>query len=89
MAQAGYKIRDQTGVHFVTCAVVQWIDISTRSTYVEIVVDSLNFCAKEKGLLVHAWVLMPNHLHLIVSAKDGQVLSDILRDFKKFTAGKY
>ena len=29
---------------------------------------------------------MSNHLHLIVEANDGYNLSDILRDFKKFTS---
>ncbi len=88
MAQSGYKIRDQQQVHFITCTVVQLVDIFTRSVYADLVIESLNFCTKEKGLFVHAWVLMPNHLHAILSAKDGYILSDILRDFKKFTAGK-
>jgi len=87
MAQAGYKIRNQTEVHFITCTVVQWVDVFTRSAYADIVIDSLNFCITQKGLLVHAWVIMPNHLHIIVSAKDGIELSNIIRDFKKFTAG--
>ena len=29
---------------------------------------------------------MSNHLHLIAGSKDGYILSDILRDFKKFTS---
>ena len=29
---------------------------------------------------------MSNHIHLIARAKEGYVLSDIIRDFKKFTA---
>jgi REP element-mobilizing transposase RayT len=64
------------------------VDIFTRSVYADLVIESLNFYKREKGLCVHAWVLMPNHLHAILSAKDGFILSDILRDFKKFTAGK-
>jgi REP element-mobilizing transposase RayT len=31
---------------------------------------------------------MPSHLHLIVSAEDGKSISDIMRDFKKFTSKK-
>jgi putative transposase len=31
---------------------------------------------------------MSNHLHAIVAARDGYKLSDILRDFKKFTSQK-
>ena len=31
---------------------------------------------------------MPNHLHMIVSANDEDSVSDIMRDFKKFTSKK-
>ncbi|MCX2744392.1 transposase [Mangrovivirga sp. M17] len=82
----GYKIRDQNGLYFVTFAVVEWVDVFTRRNYAEIVVDSLIFCQKNKGLEIYAWCLMSNHLHLIVAAKKGFNLSDILRDFKKYTA---
>ena len=88
MALAGYKIRNPEGIYFLSCAAVQWVDIFTRPVFADVVVESLRFCAEKKGLIIHAWVLMPSHIHLIVSAKTGFVLSDILRDFKKYTAGK-
>jgi putative transposase len=88
MAEGGYKIRNQEGLYFVTFTVVQWIDLFTRPVFAEIVVDSLNFCVRKKGLQVHCWVLMPNHFHGILSAAESLNLSDIIRDFKKFTAGK-
>ncbi|MGI4729399.1 MAG: transposase [Janthinobacterium lividum] len=31
---------------------------------------------------------MPSHLHLIASAEEGIMLTDIMRDFKKFTSKK-
>jgi REP element-mobilizing transposase RayT len=81
-----YKIVNPTGAYFITTAVVGWIDIFTRQVYVEIVLDSLRYCIKEKGLQLHAYVIMSNHLHLIVSANGKDSLSDIMRDFKKFTS---
>ncbi len=51
------------------------------------VVDSLNFCIDKKGLEVYAWVIMTNHIHLIISSSR-EDLSAIIRDFKKFTATK-
>ena len=51
-------------------------------------VESLDYCQKNKGLVIHAWVLMTNHIHLIVSVDGSIALSDILRDFKKFTSKK-
>ncbi len=87
MKDDGYKIRDQFGVHFITFAVIQWIDIFSRYCYVETVLNSLKYCIKEKGLCLHAWCIMSNHLHLIVSTEKGN-LSDILRDFKSYTSKK-
>jgi len=72
----------------VTCTVVGWIDIFSRKTYRDIVIDCLQFCRAEKGLLLHAYIIMSNHLHLVVQAgpKSTFTLSEIIRDFKKFTA---
>jgi putative transposase len=84
----GYKIRDQFAIHFITFAVVQWVDVFTRKEYADIVVDSLRYCQKNKGLKVHAWCIMSNHLHLILSAGGSNTLSDILRDFKKYTSSQ-
>lgn len=83
---SGYKIRDQEDIHFLTLTVVQWVDVFTRSMYSDIVVESLRHCQKEKGLKIYAWCLMSNHLHLVCSASGTVSLSDILRDFKKFTS---
>ncbi len=88
MSIYGYKIRDQNAVHFITFAVIQWADVFTRKEYAEIVIDSLLFCKGKKGLNIHAWCIMPNHLHLIISARVPFQLSDIIRDLKKFTSAK-
>jgi REP element-mobilizing transposase RayT len=85
MDVGGYKIRNQKEMHFVSFAVVGWVDVFTRKEYKDIVVENLKFCQKEKGLLLHGWCIMSNHVHLITSAKN-ENLSDILRDFKKFTS---
>jgi len=64
---------------------VQWVDVFSRRCYVETVLESMRHCIKEKGLKLHAWCIMSNHLHLIISAEKGN-LSAIIRDFKKFTS---
>ena len=85
MSEGGYKIRHQGAIHFITFAVVEWVDVFTRKDYRDIVLDSIRYCQNEKGLILHSWCIMSNHLHLIVSAKN-EDLSDVLRDFKKFTS---
>ena len=76
------------GLYFLTMTVVDWVDIFTRPVYKHIIVDALRFCQEKKGLRLHAWCLMSNHLHLIASTTENKSLSDILRDFKQFTSRK-
>ncbi len=57
-----YIIRNQQTVHVVPFAVVEWVDGLTRREYAYLVVERLNYCHREKDLLIHAWCLMPNHL---------------------------
>ncbi len=85
MSEGGYKIHNKAGIHFITFAVVEWVDVFTRKVYRDIVLDSLKHCIKEKGLILHAWCLMSNHIHLVISSKENN-LSEILRDFKKYTS---
>jgi REP element-mobilizing transposase RayT len=84
---SGYQIRDQFAAHFITPAIVDWVDIFTRKIYRDIVVDSLNFCISHKALNVYGYVIMTNHLHLIVKSENG-TLSNTIRDFKKFTSAQ-
>ncbi len=81
-----YKITDQQGLYFVTSTVVEWIDVFTRKDYKDIVINSLKHCQEKKGLHIFGWVIMSNHLHMIASCKDGNDLSHVLRDFKKYTS---
>jgi putative transposase len=86
---SAYKFNDPDGVYFVTFTVVEWVDVFTREDYTNIVLESLRYCESEKGLEIYAWVIMSNHLHLIISRKnEGNGLSEIVRDFKKYTASK-
>ena len=81
----GYVIRDQTLPHFITATVVDWIDVFTRQTYRDSVIESLDYCIKNKGMILYGYVIMSNHIHLILQSQEGK-LSALVRDFKKFTA---
>ena len=82
---AGYKIRNQSAMHFLTFTIEGWIDLLSRRIYKDAVIDCMNFCRRNKNLLVHAYVIMSNHIHVIWTAKDNN-LSDIIRDFKTYTS---
>ena len=81
----GYIIREQEKAHFITATVVDWIDVFTRQVYRDCVIDCLNYCIANKGMIVYGYVIMSNHIHLIIQSEEVK-LSDLVRDFKKFTA---
>ncbi|MBO7417492.1 MAG: transposase [Bacteroidaceae bacterium] len=73
-------------LYFVTSTVVDWLDVFTRPLYKHLLIESLAYCQKHKGLEIYAWVLMTNHLHMIVGIDGDNQIGDVLRDFKKFTS---
>ena len=82
----GNKILDENGLHFITITIVDWIDVFTRPVYAQFILDSLNYSQRNKGLILHAYVIMPSHIHLIVRTDAPTGLSSIIKDFKSFTA---
>jgi len=83
-----YKIHDHQDVYFISFSVIEWVDALSRPYYKDILIDSFKHCQQNKGLVIYAYVIMNNHVHMIVSAAEGYNLSDILRDMKKFTSKK-
>ena len=83
----GYTIKNQAALHYVTFTVVGWVDVFTRKSYRDIIMDSLTYCQKEQGLNIYAYVIMSNHVHLIVRAENGN-LSKVIHNCRKFTATK-
>ncbi|WP_341326226.1 transposase [Methylotuvimicrobium sp. KM2] len=82
MGRSRYKIVDPKLPHFVTCTVLHWIPVFTRPATVDIVLESLRFLMQD-GLKVYAFVILENHLHLVVQSEDME--RDISR-FKSYTA---
>jgi REP element-mobilizing transposase RayT len=83
-----YKFHNPEGLYFVSFAVVRWLDVFTRNEYKQLVVDSLIFCQKEKGMEIIAWCIMTNHMHLIFRSVGVQKPERLLGDFKRFTSKK-
>ena len=85
---SNYKFHNPDGCYFVTFAVVGWVDVFTRNVYKDILIESWKYCQQKKGLLIHAYVIMTNHVHMIISRNSKNLLEDIMRDMKKFTSAK-
>jgi REP element-mobilizing transposase RayT len=51
-----------------------------------LILKDLEFYRKKYQFLLHAYVIMPDHLHLLLSLKEKGNMSIIMRDFKSHTA---
>ncbi len=83
MGRSRYKIYEPTHPHFVTCTILNWIPIFTREETVQIVFDSLKYLKKNDNLKLYAYVILENHLHMIVSSDN---LSQTIQKFKRHTS---
>ncbi len=81
----GYQTKDQEGLYYLTFQVVGWVDIFSRQVYKDIIVDNLRYCQQKKELAIFAYVIMSNHVHLMMQSQNG-TLSQTIRDFKSYTS---
>ena len=82
MGRTRYKIYEPTHPHFVTCTILHWLPIFTRKESVDIILNSLKFLQKQDNLKLHAYVILENHLHMVLRSDD---LQKSMESFKKFT----
>src|SRR6185369_9592267 len=75
-------------LRFVTTTFNRWLPLLKDESYFSIIANSLNFVSSKYNTDILAYVIMPNHLHLILFFSDAVKLSDYMRDFKKYTSGE-
>ena len=82
-----YQFMDGVFVYYVTFTITDWLPIFITPEPIQVIVDSLVYSIKEKGLRINAYVIMPNHMHMIVfdAHFDNSRLQQSLSDFRKYT----
>ncbi len=83
MGRSRYKIYEPTHPHFVTCTILNWLPIFTRKESTQIILDSLEYLQGSDNLKIYAYVILENHLHMIVQSDD---LPTTMKHFKRHTA---
>lgn len=83
MGRSRYKIYETQHPHFVTCTILHWIPIFTRKESVQIIIECLKFLQQKDNLKLYAYVILENHLHMVVQSDD---LHKTMQSFKQYTA---
>jgi len=71
---------------FYTATIYQWKHLLTEDKHKDIIIESLKFLVLEKRIVLNAFVIMSNHIHLIWQPLFGFTPSDIQASFMKYTA---
>ena len=82
-----YQIFPEHPLYFVTFTVVRWLPVFVTEKPCRIVIDSLNFCQRNKHLGINAYVVMPTHFHAILLDMDfdSNRLQQTLTAIRKYT----
>ncbi len=78
-----YKVFSDNKTYFITSSIVKWIPLFNEVVFKELIVNSLKYRIDKKQLELHAYVIMPNHIHLIISSEN---VAKFMKDFKSYTA---
>jgi REP element-mobilizing transposase RayT len=73
-------------IYYITTVVYDRLPIFTRPSFIIPLIDSLNFYRHKRAFKLLGYVIMPDHIHLIIWPFGASTVSDIMRDYKKFTS---
>ena len=69
-----------------TTTCYKWYHLLEMDSCKKTLSDSINFVNAKYTTATLGYVIMPNHLHIILYFKKGNQLSNWMRDLKKFTS---
>ena len=72
-------------LYFFTATILEWKPLLKEDVFKDIITDSLEFLVTKKRNLLKAFVIMPNHIHLMWNILTPNNPSDVQRDFLKYT----
>jgi putative transposase len=78
---------DQT-IFFITTTCKEWKRLLSIGSNTQTVLNSLQFCSDKYQASILGYVIMPNHIHLLMHFPKGIERTNFMRDFKKFTSTK-
>ena len=74
---------------FLTATILYWQHLLSDDTYKQIIVDSLEWTGNEDRCTVFAFVIMPNHIHLVWKISDHYARNEVQGAFLSFTAHEF
>jgi putative transposase len=84
-----FRSINPSGCFFVTTSVLGRVKRFDSAQDYEMLEINIEFYRKREDADIFAYVLMPSHLHLIISIPEKRSISNFMRDFKRRTVTEY
>ena len=75
-------------ISFFTATILNWNHLLLDDRYKDIIISSMKFLVADERAAIYAFVIMPNHIHLVWKIANDRKKEDVQRDFLKYTAQK-
>jgi putative transposase len=75
-------------LYFVTTKAVDYTHLFKRDVVKRLLADTLDHMQLWRDITLYAFVIMPNHLHLIIQCPPHKPLKDCVRDYKKHVSDR-
>lgn len=77
---------DPANLYFITTTAVNRAHLFLPNEHKQIIAESLNYMRQGGWFRLYAFVVMPNHIHILVRFLASYKLANVMRDFKKYTS---
>jgi len=81
-----FRIEGSGYLWYVTTTVVDFTQVFVKEKYFLVLMNNLKFYRKQHNFRLIAYVIMPEHVHLILWLLGKSSISDVMRDLKKYSS---
>ncbi len=82
------RYRIEGSIYYITSVIYSRTKIFTAPSFVVPIIDSLNYYRYQYSIKIIGYVVMPDHLHLLLYPLIESAITAFMRDFKRFTSGR-
>jgi putative transposase len=78
----------QGDVYYITSVIYNRLPVFKQPSFIIPIIDSLNFYRYKQSYRLLGFVIMPDHIHLLIWPHGDTPVGDMMRDLKRFTSGR-
>ena len=82
------RYRIDGSIYYITTVIYNRLNVFVQPSFIIPIFDSLNYYRFQYACKIVGYVIMPDHIHLLIFPQSQQAVTDFMRDFKRFTSGR-